>query len=177
MTEPGATGPGGAPGRSPALLLRHLDAQRRHVLGILDGLDDEQLRAAVLPSGWSFLGLLQHLALDDEEFWFSAVMAGDPAAIAAATGRGATDAWQVGPEVPAVQVLELYRSQVARSDAVLAGLSADAEPAWWPDFLGDRWLQDLEQVLLHVITETACHAGHLDAARELLDGRRWMVLD
>ncbi|MGW9134077.1 hypothetical protein [Streptomyces sp. NPDC055681] len=26
------------------------------------------------------------------------------------------------------------------------------------------------------MTETACHAGHLDAARELIDGRRWMVL-
>jgi hypothetical protein len=30
--------------------------------------------------------------------------------------------------------------------------------------------------MLHVITETACHAGHLDAARELIDGRRWLVL-
>jgi Protein of unknown function (DUF664) len=27
-----------------------------------------------------------------------------------------------------------------------------------------------------VITETACHAGHLDAVRELIDGRTWMVL-
>ncbi|MFD0606098.1 hypothetical protein [Streptomyces aureus] len=26
------------------------------------------------------------------------------------------------------------------------------------------------------MTETACHAGHLDAARELIDGRRWLVL-
>jgi len=32
-------------------------------------------------------------------------------------------------------------------------------------------------VLLHVITETATHAGHLDAARELIDGRTWMVID
>jgi hypothetical protein len=32
------------------------------------------------------------------------------------------------------------------------------------------------EVLLHVITETACHAGHLDAARELIDGRQWIVL-
>jgi hypothetical protein len=30
--------------------------------------------------------------------------------------------------------------------------------------------------MLHVITETACHAGHLDAVRELIDGRTWMVL-
>jgi Protein of unknown function (DUF664) len=29
--------------------------------------------------------------------------------------------------------------------------------------------------MLHVITETACHAGHLDAARELIDGRQWLA--
>jgi Protein of unknown function (DUF664) len=29
---------------------------------------------------------------------------------------------------------------------------------------------------VHVITETACHAGHLDAVRELIDGRKWLVL-
>jgi len=27
-----------------------------------------------------------------------------------------------------------------------------------------------------VITETATHAGHLDAARELIDGRTWLIL-
>ena len=59
----------------------------------------------------------------------------------------------------------------------MAGLALDAGPAWWPDIFGDWRLDDLEQVLLHVVTETACHAGHLDAARELLDGRRWLVLD
>jgi hypothetical protein len=30
--------------------------------------------------------------------------------------------------------------------------------------------------MLHVITETAVHAGHLDAVRELIDGRQWLVL-
>jgi hypothetical protein len=29
---------------------------------------------------------------------------------------------------------------------------------------------------MHVISETAVHAGHLDATRELLDGRQWIVL-
>ena len=32
------------------------------------------------------------------------------------------------------------------------------------------------RVLLHVIAETACHAGHLDAARELIDGQTWLIL-
>ena len=30
---------------------------------------------------------------------------------------------------------------------------------------------DMRWVVLHMIEETACHAGHLDIARELLDGR------
>jgi len=36
---------------------------------------------------------------------------------------------------------------------------------------------DLRSVLLHVITETAVHAGHLDAVRGLLEGRQRIVLD
>jgi hypothetical protein len=31
-------------------------------------------------------------------------------------------------------------------------------------------------IVLHMIEETACHAGHLDAVRELIDGRQWIVL-
>jgi len=30
--------------------------------------------------------------------------------------------------------------------------------------------------MLHMIEETACHAGHLDVARGLLDGRQWIVM-
>jgi hypothetical protein len=36
--------------------------------------------------------------------------------------------------------------------------------------------QQLRQTILHVIAETATHAGHLDAVRELIDGRTWLVL-
>lgn len=46
-------------------------------MGILDGLDADALRQAVLPSGWNCLGLVQHLALDVERFWFRAVVAGE----------------------------------------------------------------------------------------------------
>ena len=60
-------------------LLACLDSQREHVLGILDGLDEASLRRPVLPSGWSCLGLVQHLAVDVERFWFRGVVAGEPA--------------------------------------------------------------------------------------------------
>ena len=35
---------------------------------------------------------------------------------------------------------------------------------------------DLRFIMLHVMKETACHAGHLDAVRELIDGRQWIVM-
>ncbi|WP_392840313.1 DinB family protein [Streptomyces sp. LN500] len=156
-------------------LLRALDGQRRHIVGILDGLDDGTLRQAVLPSGWTCLGLVQHLALDVERFWFRAVVAGEKDVIRALDDND--DAWQVGPDLTAADVLGRYRHETDLADAVIAATTADTGPAWWPHQLfGEPHLHNLRDVLLHVITETACHAGHLDAARELIDGRRWMVL-
>ncbi|MGW2642189.1 DinB family protein [Streptomyces sp. NPDC001348] len=156
-------------------LLRVLDGQRRHVLGILDGLTPEALRQPVLPSGWHCLGLVQHLTLDVERFWFRAVVAGDEETIRDLTSGD--EAWRVAPEVPAADVLDRYRQETGLADAVIATTPADAPLAWWPhDLFDEPHLHTLRDVLLHVITETACHAGHLDAARELLDGRRWLVL-
>ncbi|MEW2287398.1 DinB family protein [Streptomyces sp. NPDC047841] len=156
-------------------LLRVLDGQRRHVLGILEGLDAEDLRRPVLPSGWHCLGLVQHLTLDVERFWFRAVVAGNEEVIRGLTSGD--EAWKVGPGVPAVDVFDRYRQETERADAVISVTPADAGPAWWPHGLfGEPHLHTLRDVLLHVITETACHAGHLDAARELIDGHRWLVL-
>jgi len=60
-----------------ALLLDFLEGERGHVLGILDGLSDEQLRRPVLPSGWNCLGMVKHLALSDEHYWFRCVVGGE----------------------------------------------------------------------------------------------------
>jgi hypothetical protein len=49
-------------------LTETLRAQREHVLGILGGLSDDELRRPVLPSGWSCAGLVHHLAVDVERF-------------------------------------------------------------------------------------------------------------
>ncbi|WP_240434898.1 DUF664 domain-containing protein [Streptomyces sp. YIM 130001] len=74
-------------------------------------------------------------------------------------------------------MLDAYRRETGLSDAVIAGTPAGAVPAGWPrDLFGEPHLHILRDVVLHVITETACHAGHLDAARELVDGRRRLVL-
>ena len=157
-------------------LLATLGAQRRHVRGIVADLSEVDLRRPVLPSGWSCLGLINHLALDVELFWFRAVVGGQADAIEELATS--PDAWQVGPDVPAYQVLDRYRQEIARADAVITATPADAAPAWWPQGRSGGWRpRSHGEVLLHVITETACHAGHLDAARELIDGRQWLVVD
>ncbi len=157
-------------------LLDSLEQQRNHVLGILEGLSEGQLRQPVLPSGWSALGMLNHLALDDEHYWFRCIVAGESLDGLGDRSDADRDAWQVAPGVPAEQVFDLYRDEVAQANAIIAATPLDAAPRqrdpWW----GNWEVPDLRFILLHVITETACHAGHLDAARELLDGRQWIVL-
>jgi len=156
-----------------AMLRGTLDNQRNHVLGILEGLSDDDLARPVLPSGWTCLGLVQHLALDVERWWFWQVMAGETPL----DEPPIENAWQVVPGTAATEVLETYRREVERANGVIETLPLDAEPKWWPDGLFGNWrLRNLRHMMLHVIAETACHAGHLDAVRELIDGRTWLVL-
>jgi len=162
--------------RESATLLLYLSAQRAHVLGILEGLDEDALRRPVLPSGWTCLGLVRHLALDVERFWFRCVVAGERAVIDG-LADAPDDAWHVGADVPAAAVFDVYRQEIDRANAIITATPLDAAPTWWPDDLfGDFRLRTLREIMLHVMTETACHAGHLDAVRELIDGRRWLIL-
>lgn len=164
--------PDDTPSDEKVALLSYLNAQRHHVLGSLDGLSDADLRRPVLPSGWSCLGLLQHLALDVERFWFRALVAGESVEL-----KSGANAWKVPDEVLPRSVFASYRDEIRLADAVISRTSLDAMPVWWsPDLATHMAPQVLRRTVLHVITETACHAGHLDAARELLDGETWLIL-
>jgi uncharacterized damage-inducible protein DinB len=158
--------------REGTALLSSLNNQREHVLGILEGLGDDALRRPVLPSGWTCLGLVRHLAVDVERFWFRRVVAGQP--VEARVSDAAV--WQVAPDEPAADVFSLYRREIELANAIIAATPLDTAPAWWPDEWSGWRLGGLREIILHVITETACHAGHLDAVRELIDGRTWLVL-
>jgi hypothetical protein len=153
-------------------LQRFLQRQRDSVLSIVDGLDDVVWRTPIVPSGWTPAGLIQHLG-DAEQHWFQDVMTGIHVDAPYDEGRPAYD-----PDAPfttdraPADVLAYYREQCALSDAVIARTSLDAPPAGRhndPDF--DEDVPNLRWIVLHLIEETACHSGHLDIARELLDGR------
>ncbi len=118
--------------------------------------------------------MVRHLA-QSERFWFRGVVAGERAVIDGPADE--PDEWLVGSEVPVGDVFDLYRREGDLADTIIAGTPLDAAPAWWPEGLFGEWrLHTVREIVLHVITETAGHAGHLDAARELTDGRLWMVL-
>ena len=156
-------------------LLAYLNAQREHALGILEGLDQEALLRPVLPSGWSCLGMIHHLTFDIEQFWFRAVIAGEPAAIEALAA--AANFWQVRADASATTSFDQYRQEIDRANAIISTADLDAAPAWWPaELFGDWRLNTVREIIMHVMTEVAGHAGHLDVVRELIDGRQWLVL-
>ena len=74
-------------------LMGYLTKQREHVLGILENLPEEAMRRPVLPTGWTCAGLVQHLALDVERFWFRQVMTGEQVE----PDEFGDDGWQVRP--------------------------------------------------------------------------------
>ncbi len=182
-------------------LLAFLQAQRSSVLAIVEGLDEQAMRTAVVPSGWTPVGLIGHLGFA-ERHWFQQVATGtaaelpwaeeqpDPAGDDAGTeDAGTEDAGADDAEVddagtedadrrrpfttdrPVAEVIGFYRNQCARADQVLASMPLSAAPRGALHGEAAEEVTDLRWIVLHMIEETARHAGHLDIARELLDGR------
>lgn len=154
------------------VLVSELRAQRRRVVATLAGLPDEALTRSVLPSAWSPLGMVRHLTHDVERFWFRGVVAGERLALPTDD-----EVWHPTTWPAARAVVEAYEAAAAQSDAVIESTPLEALPSaeatamypWAP-------ARSLLETVLHVITETATHAGHLDVARELVDGHQHLVL-
>ena len=68
------------------------------MLGVLEGLPEDALRRPVLPSGWTPLGMVQHLALEVERFWFRGAVAGEPITL-----TSGDEAWRVPADVQAAR--------------------------------------------------------------------------
>jgi Protein of unknown function (DUF664) len=71
----------------------------------------------------------------------------------------------------AAVVFSFYRDQRERANAVLASTPLSSPPRGraYGEIAGE--VSDLRWIVLHIIEETARHAGHLDIARELIDGQ------
>lgn len=91
-----------------------LVAQRASVLAIVDGLDTHALTTSALPSGWTPLGLIEHLG-HAERHWFQEVVTGAAEPLVWSDGHAPLTT----PRPPEV-VFAFYDEQCRRSDAVIA---------------------------------------------------------
>jgi hypothetical protein len=163
-TEPTETGP------ELAQLTAYLDYQRETMLQKTDGLTQEQLSQPLPPSTLTLGGLLNHLALV-EDSWFRVRFAGLPedelwAGIDwdADPDHEFRTAAGLGPE----EVRRRYTAACARSREVVAAAASVDQLSVQERRNGRHF--DLRWMLLHLIEETARHAGHADLIREAIDG-------
>ena len=135
-----------------------------------EGLSAEQLATrSVPPSDLSVLGLVRHLA-QMEHYWFVLTLsrAEEPQLYVPDGDWDAQFRDAVADEAVVAEAFETWRSQCARSDAVLDGLDPEAlEFVWDPD---DR-IGSVRDALLQVVYEYSRHCGHLDLLREAIDGQ------
>lgn len=140
-----------------------LNRHREAVLWKVDGLGDDDLRRAMTPSGTSLLGLVKHLAAV-EYGWFCETFGRVTEALPFSDDDPELDL-RVLPGETTADTLAFYARARAAADSVIDELEVtDLGTAWFGQQVSLRW------VLIHMIEETARHAGHLDILRELLDG-------
>jgi uncharacterized protein DUF664 len=173
------------------MLLGFLQYQRDSVLKIVEGLPGDTWQTPVVPSGWTVAGMLWHLG-GVEHHWLQQVTTGvreEPSAGEAGDGEagdedeggdGDGDEGAYDPEAaftcdgPSADLIAGYRDECRRSDEVLAVTPLSAAPPGLgfhpdPEYIGR--ITNVRWIVLHVIEETAAHSGHLEIARELLDGK------
>jgi uncharacterized damage-inducible protein DinB len=140
-----------------------LDRHRDVVLWKLEGLDFEQARRPMTPSGTSLLGLVKHLAAV-EYAWFCDTFGRETEPLPFDEDDPEADL-RVAPHESVEEVVAFYRRARVAADEVIGDLDLDdLGTAWFGDPVSLRW------VLIHMVEETARHAGHMDILRELLDG-------
>jgi uncharacterized damage-inducible protein DinB len=140
------------------LLLQWLGYLRRAVIRNLDGVNDAQSRWT--PDGRliSLLGIVNHLTRVEWR-WIDGGF-GDVDVVR-------TDAeFEPAAELGVDAARDAYRARGVATDAAIRSMSLNriSDPHGWAEGQNLRW------VVLHLINETARHAGHADATRELLDG-------
>ena len=159
-------------------LLEALATQRHFLRFTVRGLTDEQARQRTTASELTLGGLVKHVA-HTEATWADFVVQG-PGVMAGPDDPQQMAKWaeefRMGPHETLESVLAHYEEVARRTDELVRTLpDLDAshplpEAPWFEP--GARW--SARRVFLHVIAETAQHAGHADILRESIDGQKTM---
>ncbi|HEX2915441.1 MAG TPA: DinB family protein [Chloroflexia bacterium] len=144
------------------MLEAFLDYQRDTVLLKASGVSDEDLRRTPTVSSMSLLGMIKHLAYV-ERSWFQVVFLNRELSVPWTKEDPDAD-FRIEPDETTASVLAFYQDSVEESRKIAAESSLDAVAQKPGRDATMRW------ILLHMIEETARHAGHADIIREALDG-------
>jgi uncharacterized damage-inducible protein DinB len=134
-----------------------LQYQRDSIVRKVEGVDEDDARRSPVNSGTSLLWLIKHLARA-ETLWICRRFAG-----------GAVDLPDdiVDADDRVAAAVATYRATWAAVDAIVAAApSLDLSCRE----VGNQAPVNLRWVLMHLLEETARHAGHADILRELVDG-------
>jgi uncharacterized damage-inducible protein DinB len=137
-------------------LMALLQYQRDSLLRKVAGVDEAAARAPLVGSGTTLLWLIKHMARA-ELLWVAVRFAGQHLDL---SGEA------VLPSDTVDSASTEYRDASARADAIAATADLEDRCQGNPD---DAPLR-LRWVLMHLLEETARHAGHADILRELIDG-------
>ncbi|MEV4630173.1 DinB family protein [Micromonospora sp. NPDC049523] len=146
------------------ILVSSLARHRQVILWKIQDLDDERLRRPMVPSGTSLLGLVKHLA-GVEYGWFCETFGRQVEPMPFDLDQDPESDMFAAPGETTADIVAFYQRACAAADAAISEIDLDTHgTSWRGDTVSMRW------VLVHMIEETARHAGHMDIVRELLDG-------
>ena len=145
------------------LLHSMIKANRDAVLWKLEGITDEQAKQRVVASDTTLLGIVRHLQYVDR-WWVRIVIDGGD--IPVPWSRDDPDAdWRVTDDDTIDQVVADYQAELELVDAIIDGIEDLSATVTARDrTFALRW------ILMHLVEETARHAGHADIIREVIDG-------
>lgn len=168
--EPQSQQPDLQPGDERTALVEHLDRYRAIAVAALRGLDWEDASTRLRPAtDLTIAGIVKHLAWAEDR-WFQGRLLGVrmPAPWDAPGADDPDHAMRLAPDDSVESIVALYSAACERSRAALCRCASLSEVAAVPSFgigpVNVRWL------LVHMIDETARHAGHLDLLRDCLRG-------
>lgn len=150
-------------------LVEHLDYYRELMINKAGGLTREQLNTRLLPSTLTLINLIHHLGLV-EHWWFHEFFSGrEPIEPWASIDWKKDPDWEfnISSELEPALIIERYREAIEVSQRVTDSAET-VEQLSVRDRDGEH--RSLRWILVHMIEETARHAGHADLIRESIDG-------
>ncbi len=152
-------------------LIRYYNVAHEAVLWKFDGLSEYDLRRPMTPTGTNLLGLVKHLAMVEAGYF--GVTFARPDVVSFPEGQGTNADMYATVDESSADIIASFREVWTTAQATIDELNLDSEGhvPWWGE-AGNP--VTLARIMVHVTTEIYRHLGHMDIARETIDGATGM---